>query len=470
MTGPNCAGCRERDAVIAVLLRRVEQLEERVRELEARLGNNASNSHLPPSASPPAAPKPVVKKRSRRRRGGQPGHQGHHRALLPPELVDHTVPFRPARCERCAAALPASAAPGDPEPTRHQLFELPRRCVVVTEYQGHARACPCCSHVTRAAVPAELRRVAFGPRLAASLSYLSGCQHVSARGLEEVVEALYGVPIALGTVAALQGQLSQALRPAHEWIGQEVRAAAVKNVDETGWKQAGQKRWLWVAVTRAASYFLVQARRSAAALKGLLGAEVPGLIGSDRWSAYSGVPLARRQICWAHLKRDFQAMVDAGGGGQEVGQALLGMTERLFDSWHKVKAGGRTRHWLTRQLRDFLRPRVRALLEEGAACRCAKTAGMCGKILEVEEALWTFTRQEGVEPTNNAAERALRTAVIKRKKSFGSHSAAGCTFVSRLLSVAQTVRQRGGAVLDYLSAALDAFRHGLAPPPLPNAT
>lgn len=470
MTEPTCPGCRERDAVIAALLLRVEQLEARVRELEARLGNNASNSHLPPSANPPAAPAPVVKKRSRRRRGGQPGHRGHYRALLPPEQVDHTVGFVPRRCERCAAELPAEAAPGGPEPTRHQVFELPRRCVVVTEYQGHARACPCCSHVTRATIPAELRRAAFGPRLAASLSYLAGCQHVSARGLEEIVEALYGVPIALGTVAALQGQLSAALQLTHERIGREVRAAAAKNVDETGWKQAGQKRWLWVAVSQAASYFLVQARRSAAALRELLGPEVPGLIGSDRWSAYSCVPLARRQICWAHLKRDFQAMIDAGGGGEEVGQALLGVTERLFDSWHKARAGKRTRRWLARQVRDFIRPEARALLQQGAACRCAKTAGMCAKILEVEEALWTFSRVADVEPTNNAAERALRTAVIKRKKSFGSHSAAGCAFVSRLLSVARTVRQRGGAVLNYLSDALDAFRHGLAPPPLPAAT
>jgi transposase len=470
MTEPSCPGCRERDAVIAALLLRVEQLEARVRELEARLGTNASNSHLPPSANPPAAPPPVVKKRSRRRPGGQPGHQGHRRALLPPERVDHTVGFVPPNCERCAKALPAEAGPSDPPPTRHQVFELPLRLVVVTEYQGHARACPCCSHVTRAAIPAELRLVTFGPRLAASLSYLSGCQHVSARGLREVAEAIYGVPIALGSVAALQGQMSRALQAPHGRIGDEVRAAAAKNVDETGWKQAGRKRWLWVAVSTTASYFLVHARRGACALAELLGPEVPGLITSDRWSAYSGVPLARRQICWAHLTRDFQAMADADAGGGEPARALLAMADVLFDCWHKVRAAKRTRRWLVREVRDFIRPEVRALLEEGAGCGCAKTRGMCAKLLEVEEALWTFTREEGLEPTNNAAERALRTAVIKRKKSFGSHSAAGCAFVARLLSVTQTLRQRGGAVLDYLSAALDAFRHGLAPPPLPSAT
>jgi transposase len=470
MSEPACPGCRERDALIAVLLQRIEQLEARVRDLEARLGQNSSNSSVPPSANPPSAPAPVVKKPTGRKRGGQPGHPGHSRQRLPAPRVDHTIRLIPDRCGHCSAALPAEPSPADPEPTWHQFIELPRTAAVVTEFQGHARTCPRCGQLSRAAIPAEIRAVTFGPRLAAALSYLSGCQHVSTRGLEEVAETLLDVPISLGCVLALQQQMSDALAEPHRQLGEEVRSAPSKNVDETGWKQNGQKRWLWVAVTATSVFFLVHLRRGAEALKTLLGADVGGIITSDRWSAYHCVPTERRQVCWAHLKRDFQSMVEAGGAAAKVGEDLLVMSGVLFESWYKVRDGTRTRRWLQRRIEELVRPEVQALLRRGSRCSHAPSAGMCASILELEEALWTFAYHEGVEPTNNEAERALRGAVIKRKKSFGNHSASGCEYVARLYSVVQTLRRRGAAVLDYLTQALDAHRHTLPAPELPSAT
>jgi transposase len=471
MSEPACAGCRERDALIAELRQQLEQLQRRVSDLEARLGQNSSNSSVPPSANPPSAPVPVVKEPTGRKRGGQPGHRGHSRQRLPASRVDHTVAIVPGRCDRCSAELPADPSPGDPEPTWHQLAELPRAAAVVTEFQGHARTCPCCGEVTRAAIPAEIRAVSFGPRLAAALSYLSGCQHVSARGLEEVAEVLLGVPVSLGAVMSMQQQMSAALEQPHQRLGEEASSAPSKNVDETGWKQGGQKRWLWVAVTATAVYFMVHLRRGAEALKGLLGEGVPGVITSDRWSAYHCVPVGRRQLCWAHLKRDFQAMAEAGDGeAAEVGRGLLELTKELFDAWYLVRDGTRTRLWLQEQIGEGLRPRARELLRRGTWCAHAASAGTCASVLKLEEALWTFARAEGVEPTNNEAERALRGAVIKRKKSFGNDSASGCEYVARLLSVAQTLRKRGASVLDYLTQALDAHRHGLPAPELPPAT
>jgi transposase len=449
---PTCPRCAE-------LLQRIAQLEQKVRDLEARLGQNASNSSLPPSANPPDAPKPVVKRRTGNKTGGQPGHPGLSRLRLPPERVAHTIPLVPSHCERCRAPLSAQPGPDDPEPSWHQFAELPRVAAVVTEFLGHARTCAGCGHVTRERIPAELRAHTFGPRLAAALGYLSGCQHLTQRGLEETTEALFEVPVSLGSVNTLQAELSQALEPPHQEIAAVVQQAAAKHVDETGWKQAGQKRWLWAAVTTSAVYFLVQVGRSAKALRGLLGAVIRGVICSDRWSAYQAVPLAQRQICWAHLKRDFQAMVDRGGASAAVGTELLLHTEILFELWYKVRDGTRRRRWLRHQL-AWLRPEVQALLERGAGCACAETAGTCAKILEVEEALWTFARVEGVEPTNNAAERALRPAVLRRKRSFGNHSEAGCQYVSRLLSVVQTLKRQGRSVLEYLQQALEAHRHG----------
>lgn len=465
-----CPGCAQRDTLIAQLREQLEHLHQRVEQLEARLGQNSSNSSIPPSANPPSAKPPVSKKPSERKRGGQSGHPGHSRQRLPASRVDHTIPLIPDRCQNCSTALPADPSPHDPEPTWHQVVELPRTAAVVTEFQGHARTCPCCGEVSHAAIPAEIRAVTFGPRLAATLSYLSGCQHVSTRGLEEVAEVVLGVPVSLGTVASLQEQMSQALAQPHEQIGEEVRAAAAKNVDETGWKQNGQKRWLWVAVTVTAVFFLVQLRRSREALKTLLGPDVAGIITSDRWSAYSCVPGQRRQICWAHLKRDFQSMVDAGGQTAKVGEGLLELTAELFEAWYRVRDGTRTRQWLREQIEGRIRPRMQALLKQGSGCERAPKAGMCAALLELEESLWTFAWQEGVEPTNNAAERALRPAVLKRKKSFGNHSAAGCVFTARLLSVTQTLRKRGASVLEYLTQALDAHRHGLPAPTLPQLT
>jgi transposase len=455
---PNCPRCVE-------LLQRIEQLEQLVRDLEARLGQNASNSSLPPSANPPDAPKPVVKKRTGRKSGGQPGHPGSSRLRLPPERVTHTVALVPRHCQRCQAPLPAQPGPDDPEPSWHQLAELPRLAAVVTEFQGHARTCSCCGHVTRERIPAAIRAHTFGPRLAAALGYLSGSQHLTQRGLEETAEALFEVPVSLGSISSLQEELSQALTPPHQEIAQIVQQAAVKHVDETGWKQAGQKRWLWTAVSASAVYFLVQVGRGAKALRTLLGQTITGVIGSDRWSAYQAVPLAQRQICWAHLKRDFQAMVDRGGAGAAVGDELLFLTEGLFEFWYKVRDGTRQRRWFQRQV-EWLRVEVQALLRQGARCGCAATAGTCAKILEVEPALWTFARVEGVEPTNNAAERALRPAVLRRKRSFGNHSESGCQYVSRLLSVVQTLKRQGRSVLEYLQAALEAQRHSLPAPQL----
>jgi transposase len=466
MAEQGCPGCLERDKVIAELQRQLDELRQQLRDLHARLGTNASNSSLPPSANPPGAPKPVVKKATGRKPGAQPGHTPNARLRLPPERLAHVIALVPHRCERCRAPLPAQGQPGDPEPSWHQVAELPRTAALVTEFQGHARTCAGCGHVTRATIPPEIRADALGPRLAATVTYLSGCQHVSKRGLEEVVEAVFDVPVSLGTLARLEQQMSGALAEPHRQIAALVQAAPVKHADETGWKLAGKLCWLWVAVTAGAAYFLLHARRGAAALKELLGERPQGVVVSDRWSAYQALDLSRRQVCWAHLVRDFQAMVDRGGLAAVVGEELLDLGGLLFEMWYKVRDGTRTRRWLARQVAGWLRNDVGVALERGTACGCAKTAGVCAEILKVEPALWTFAREEGVEPTNNAAERALRPAVLWRKGSFGCHSEDGCRFVERLLSVSQTLRKRGSRVLDYLTEALNAHRHGLPIPKL----
>jgi transposase len=458
MAAVTCPGCLERDARIAAL-------ERRVAELEARLSTNATNSGTPPSANPPGAPKPVVKKATGKKPGGQPGHPARRKRRLPPDRLHQVIPFVPTHCERCHAPLPAPPGASDPEPSWHQVAELPPVAAQVTEYQGHYRTCPCCGTLNHAPIPQDLKAQSIGPRLAAVLGYLAGSHRVSQRGLEEISGDVFDVPLCVGTVANLQAQLSAALAPAHAEALAAVRAAAVKHVDETSWKLAGKLCWLWVAATGAVAAFLIHARRSAAALKTLLGEVIVGVVCSDRWSAYRGLPLSQRQVCWAHLKRDFQKCADRGGQATAVGEAGLAVVEAVFEQWHRFRGGSLDREGLQAHLGP-LACALDEVLTLGQQCADSKVATFCGNVQALGPALWTFAVEDGVEPTNNHAERVLRRGVLWRKNAFGSHSAGGCRFVERLLTVVQTRRLQGQSVLSYLHEALVAHRKGLPAPAL----
>ena len=458
MDEPTCPGCRE-------LLKRVAELEAKLRELEARLGQNASNSSIPPSANPPQAPPPVVKKPTGRKPGGQPGHSAHLRARLPAErLTEPIVHYHPKVCEACQHQLPAAPGPDDPEPRWHQTVELPEFPVQITEYQAHARTCPC-GHVTWAPIPQEIRAHVCGERLTATMSFLSGVLHASKRGIEEFVETVCGVQIALGIISNLEQEMSAALADAHAEAQQAVQAADSKHVDETGWKQAGQKRWLWGAATKLVACFIIAPTRGAAGLASLLGKKIKGIICSDRWSVYGQLKLGLRQLCWAHLKRDFQKLVDRGGESKDIGEMGLGAVEVIFPLWHAFRGGGLSRSQLQREI-VLIRQTLREWLERGCACNDSKTAAFCENVLALEPALWTFVRKEGVEPTNNHMERLLRPGVLWRKNAFGCHSEAGCRYVERVLTVVQTLRLQKRPVLDFLYRSLLAHRHAQKAPQL----
>ena len=453
-----CPGCLTHQA-------RIAELERRIAQLEARLGTNSSNSSLPPSANPLDAPKPVTKKKSKRRRGGQPGHPPHLKRLLPPDRVDEVVTSRPTHCDRCHAELPSTPTATDPEPTRFQTIEVPPLVSVVTEYQGHACTCPACGLVTRAVIPRDIRAHGVGPRLTAILSYFTGCHGVSKRGVEEIAEAVFAAPIALGTVANLEREVSAALATPHAEALEVVRTAAVEHADETSWKPGGKLCWLWAAATAGVAAFTIHAGRGAVGLTALLGIEIQGIVCSDRWGPYDRVPESRRQVCWAHLERDFQKVVDRGGDGARVGKAGQRIVKRVFAAWHAFEDRAIAREQLKERLAPVIR-RMNGVLLEGFTGDDPTVAAFCGNLLELEQALWTFAREEGVGPTNNHIERLLRRAVLWRKRSFGSQSEAGCRFVERILTVVQTRRLQDKSVLEYLHDALVAKRAGLPCPRL----
>jgi transposase len=452
MADPTCPGCERRDAEIA-------ELKRRLAAIESRLNTNAGNSSMPPSANPIGAKPPVVKKKSKFKRGGQPGHPPHLKQLLPPERVTRTETFVPATCECCGAAVAQAMGPADPEPTRFQVVELPPIAVEVVEYQAHGRTCRTCGHLTRATIPAAIRAHSVGPRFTGTLSYFSGCHGVSKRGVEEIAENVFGAPIGLGTVANLEREVSAALEPSHREALAAVRQAAVKYADETSWKLWGKLCWLWAAATTGVAVFVVHAKRSALGLTAVLGESIDGIVHSDRWHVYLQVPEDRRQLCWAHLKRDFRKIVEGGGPSAFVGRRGLRIVGDLFAAWHAFEAGTITRSRL-QELIAPLERRVGKALVDGGLGDDARVAKFCENLLNLEPALWTFARVEGVEPTNNFMERLVRLAVLWRRRSFGCNSQAGCRFVERILTVVQTCRLRERNILEYLTRAVQEHRAG----------
>jgi transposase len=459
----SCPECRELRAALDEARKLIADLQAELRAVRAQLNRNSSNSSSPPSADPPGAPKPVVKTPTGRKPGGQPGHPGHQRRRLPPERVHTIVPYVPPICAHCQAPLSAEPRPGDPEPTWHQVAELPELAALITEHQGHARTCPGCGHLNRGAIPPVVRAHVIGPRLAAVMSYFSSRHRIGRRGVEEVVETVFEVPTSLGCISALEAEASDALAGPYHEAQVAVREAAVKNTDETGWSERGQRRWLWGAATATVAFFVIHLRRNFEGLQALLGETIQGIVCSDRWAAYSKLPLELRQICWAHLRRDFQKLIDRGGPADAIGRVGLEVVECLFADWWAFRRGELDRAGLQARV-DPIARELQGVLEQGRGCADPKAATFCANVLALYPALWLFAAIAGVEPTNNHAERILRLGVLWRKNAFGCHSAAGCRFVERMLTVVQTLRLQKRPVLDYLVRAIEAHRAGLPAP------
>jgi len=435
---------------IAALETQVVELQKQIRVLRERLNQHSQNSSKPPSSDGPHVKRRPPKAPSGRKAGGQPGHPVHRRALLPREDVDEVIACPPPSCRRCGAPLS-----GDPDGVvRHQVVEVPPVKPHVREYQLHRLRCGRCGVLTCGQLPAGVPAHGYGPRLASLIALCSGAYRMSKQQVASFCREVLGVPVGASTVCKLEQRVRRALRP----VVQQARAYVQlqdTNVDETPWRERARRRWLWTVVTPQVSVFQIAPTRGAPVLKELLGNFYPGLITSDRAKVYDTHPLQRRQVCWAHLRREFQAMIDRGGAAKPVGEILLEHSTVLFAWWHQLREGiwaRATFQWYMGGLRRSFREE----LERGSRCRCPKTAATCLELLARERALWTFVRVGGIEPTNNSAERPLRRAVLWRRRSFGTQSEAGSQFVERILTTVTTLRQQRRDVLDYLTASCTA--------------
>jgi transposase len=377
------------------------------------------------------------------------------------EEVDEVVVLKPAQCQGCHAPLSGE----DASPFRHQVIEIPPIKPVITEYQWHQLVCSACGETTRAPWPAGVPSGTYGPRVHATVALCTGSYRLSKRTTGEVMDDLFGVPMSVGTISQSEKATTEVVAEPVEEARTYVHEQRVAHLDETSWRQGDKRAWLWVAVTSWVTVFLVRLSRGGQVARELLGEGFRGILVTDRYRAYNWYPVRWRQLCWSHWLRDFEAIRGRGGVSEEIGDALLGQAHPMFVWWHRVREGTLQRSTF-RSSMSPLRREVERLLEAGSTCGVPTTAGTCREILKRREALWTFVQVEGVEPTNNTAERAIRPGVQWRKGSFGTQSEEGSRFVESMMTVVATLKQQQRNVLAYLTAAHEAALRGEAAPSL----
>lgn len=452
-----------RDARIAKLEAQVAALLARIAELEARLNQNSSNSNRPPSSDSPADRQARGGKApSRRTRGGQPGHKGWKRDLLPPEKVNRTRERFPNRCRRRGCGKLLSRRPNG-EPLRHQVLEVPPIEPDVTEYRLHSVACEC-GKVTRATLPAGVPRGMCGPRLTALIGMLTGVYKLSRREAARLLGDVLGVDISLGALSESEADVSEAIEVPVEEARIYVSEQPAKNVDATGWRQAGLARTLWTIATPLVTVFGIVTDGSRASLRGLF-ASIRGILITDRGTQFGFWAMDQRQICWAHLVRKFAGFAEHEGPTGQLGEELLFWSQAMLHYWHLARDGTMSRRRF-RTVMVSMRPIVEGLLDRGQRLGMRGVSGSCEDILEHKLALWTFVDHEGIEPTNNHAERELRGFVLWRKNSFGSQSDRGNRFAARIMTVAHSLRKQHRHVLDFLTDACTAALTGRPAPSL----
>jgi len=455
----------EQDARIAELERRVTELLEQVAKLTEQVRQTSRNSHKPPSSDPPGGSatretKAKRKKKSKRKRGGQRGHKGNHRELLPESEVDEFVDYYPSQCESCWALLPEIP---DRRPTRFQTTEIPPVVPHTTEFRCHEVACAC-GHKTRGRFGPEVPTSPFGPRLMSIIGLLTGVYHVSRRKTVSLLRDLLGVRISLGAVSIVEARVSDAVTPPVNEAWTKAEGAHVKHTDGTGWLQAGVALSVWTIATAMVTVFKIVTDSSKATLEPLFGS-LRGILVSDRATALTFWAMDRRQVCWAHLLRKFVSFSERDGPAGAIGRELLDYTGLVFEYWHAYKDGTISKATFQAWMAP-VRAGVEETLERAARADIKRLSGSCADMLEHRLALWTFVDHDGVEPTNNHAERELREFVLWRKRSFGSQSERGNRFAERLMTVAHTARKQDRDVLAFLTECCDAYTNGTPAPSL----
>ena len=475
--------------LVEEMAQQIEQQEKKLAEvltvtqqLLEKINRTSKNSSSPPSSDPPGGEKKPPKTKSSKKRGGQPGHKGHSRDLYPIEECSEVIDHHPEECASCREPLSGS----DTNPYRHQIVEIPPMSPIVIEHRLHQLTCTGCGATTRATLPDEVNPSGYGVRVVALVALLSGVYRNSHRMVQSAMQEIFGISISLGTINRLRLEGSDAVSRCVDEAKLYIQRSPRVGADETSFNQGNidggnplqRKAWLWVAVTPLVTFFEIALTRCTEAARNLLGENFDGILNSDRHGAYNWVDLERRQLCWAHLRREFIKISERPGISAQLGTALVKQQEKLFELWHRVRDGtlsGDDFGELVPEIRSSMKATLLEADHYAIGTRektpLAKTVRTCRQLLKVESAMWLFVTSESVEPTNNAAERAIRPAVIWRRTSFGSQTEAGSHFVARMLTVVTTLKSQKRNVLEFMTQAVIAARGGTtAPSLLPEVT
>ena len=450
----------DKDAYIKQLEDRIIQLEKRIEELERLLGMNSRNSSKPPSSDPPGMSNEQPRRR-RKKRGARNGHQPHLRELMPEKFVKKHIHLKPQTCTCGSTNLEQT----DQEPLRHQVVDIPPIEPQVTEYVQHLFRCKDCGELIYQPLSDDVKRKHFGPGVLAMVAVLTGMLNISKRKALAMMNQVFSVPMSLGGLSNCEAQLVDALEPPYNEVAQYVRVQQAAHADETGWPRGNrQKGWLWTLCCSTAAFFMVHAHRGQDAAQKLL-STFAGVLHCDRWSGYNCFD-GMRQLCWAHLKRDFKALSERKGTIGQIGEELFQLAKHILSLRKRVRDGTLT--WQTFQRRmEPLMKRTEKLLARGANCG-QSLSGRCRRILNLKQHLWTFVQDARIEPTNNLAERIVRQGVLWRKGSFGTQSERGGHYVERILTVCATCRLQGRSVIEYLRDVCHCHLNDIAVPSLIN--
>jgi hypothetical protein len=439
-----------------------------IQKLLERLETNSKNSSLAPSKDRSSKNKSNIKRNEERRKnskksGGQPGHKKQERILLPLDKVDNVVQCYPDDKCHCGGQVILNTEAH----RRHQQYEFPIIRPIVTEYQIHSGLCNQCNKKQQGKLPSGVSFSMLGPRATAMTANLSGTYRISKQNIVNMYRDIFDFNLSVGMVCKAEKTVSHALSAPVNQAKHFIRSAnqVGVNSDETGFKEKGKKMWAWIAASCLVAVFIIRGGRSKKIAKALLGKNFRGILCSDRYSAYQWVPNEKRQICWAHMERDFRKISERVGSSSIVGAELLAQTNNLFHFWHQFKDGHIDRDTLKKKTRP-IRIFVEGLLRQGIRSKNKKTSGTCRNILSYGPALWCFLKTDGIEPTNNLAERLIRTIAIWRKTSFGTQSKAGSLYMERVMTVVATCKLQGRNILNYLTCAVKSYIEKSALPSL----
>jgi transposase len=456
--------------LILQLVETVERLSARVAELERKIAvltRDSSNSSKPPSSDGPGgAPKARAPMKSKKRKaGGQPGHKGSTRKLVPVEDVDRVIPVFPDSCAHCGAVLVPDPEHSSGKYWRHQVVDIPEPKPEVTEYHLHGVQCSCGAE-NWGKLPRRARS-GFGPRLTALLAHLTGLHRVTRRGCQEITKTIFGIDIGLGSVCTLHREVSESLAAGYREAREALPEQPNVNIDETGWKTQGEGRWLWTVVAPGYEYFHVAASRGAKVLRDMLGDVYQGILCSDMYSAYKAFHRGLRQFCWAHIIRGIKGIKHGCRSPDAVrfSKWMLSEIGRLFGLWHAFQGSDIDRQSLIKKSVP-MRSRMSRCLQLHCAGSDRDAAKMAKSLIKHWHGLFTFLEYRGIEPTNNAAERALRPAVQWRKICFGNQSPEGELLTARLLTAERSCIRQGRNAFRFLVDSVNAYRHSLPGPSL----